>query len=508
MLSYCAKAPTAKKICTTPREVLAGIMRISPRAVLDSIHRLEKLGLVKVTRSKKNPRLPCYIVNDKPSASLCPDGLRGNKWSSALEYIADAGGVKNLQRRRAKNPRKKDPKRVGAPESQKDENTPELQDAPADDSTDDPADDSGPQPIENTGSTEQLGGITLPSQEEVHFPEDPSPEEVHFPNEEVHFLEEEVHFPEGGSTLHPVRDVQIKSLLRRPNGLSHQGDCRPLVPLHSCAQTAVIETEQPRVIGVPISDIKNNPEEDEVPETPEQIAAREAQTKAKKVGSHDAKIGVPGSGSGYDPDPAETKRPRGAGRPPRRSFGPQGQRSTGEVVDDMTPDPKTVSEVSGGPWGLCSHFRKVMRGKYPDAELISPDGRYLKWAKLLLKEHTTKQLYEMIQLLVLDYENFKSARIFLKYGGSPYPSFEQLYSNASSLVSYIGVGVVKLPSVRISPYAEDYKRRHEKADDGKTDDNKPVDNKPVDSCQSEISGEQPVDCPEAQALRDYYRKHG
>lgn len=223
-----------------------------------------------------------------------------------------------------------------------------------------------------------------------------------------------------------------------------------------------------------------------MPESKEQIEARKARSKEKRKGARADGVNAPKSkASGAVETPAKTKRKRGAGKAPKSSRKTEGQRSTEEWVDDMTPEPEAVSVVPDSPWGIYSHFGKVVRKKFPDAQLSKHNGKYLKWGKLLLQKFSTSQIYEMIEVLVLDYENLSSAKIFFKYSGTPTPTYDQLFSNADTLVTYIGSGIICPPAARYSAYAEDYNKRHSKVtdDSGKTTD--------------------PV-----QALRDQYKQDG
>jgi len=143
---------------------------------------------------------------------------------------------------------------------------------------------------------------------------------------------------------------------------------------------------------------------------------------------------------------------------------------------------KAVSEASRSkgkltPMGLYTTFRDAVQEKYPKAILArQTDGRYLKWGKSLIRIYSEEVLNEMIKVLVLDYENIDRApKVFLKFSGTPHPTFEQFHANAPLLEGLVGVGVIAPPSVRHSPYADDYAKRHRKqpvdgADDSDDDD--------------------------------------
>ena len=162
--------------------------------------------------------------------------------------------------------------------------------------------------------------------------------------------------------------------------------------------------------------------------------------------------------------PAKTSRFRGAGAPLRRK-----KDGTQEVVEDiLTSDPDFVTEVPESPWGLYGHFCRVVRKHYPGAVLPSPSssGKYLKWAKQLLGTYTREQIYEMIQVFVVDFKNLGKTKVFFKYSGTPTPTFDAFYTNHAMWVSYIGKGVIAIPAVRYSAYAEGYERRQRNRNGG------------------------------------------
>lgn len=181
---------------------------------------------------------------------------------------------------------------------------------------------------------------------------------------------------------------------------------------------------------------------------------------------------------------AKKANQRGAGAAPTGPGSRSEQRSTEDHIDAFTSSPQDVSAVPGSPWGLYTHFKKVVCQKYPKAHLSGHNKKLLAWGKWLHQNFNPIELYEMIQVLVLDYESFKIAKVFMKFGGTPHPTFEQYFSNASILASFIGVGVISPPAVRRSPYADDYAKRHGKtASDSGVED--PVD--PIKALRDKVN---------------------
>jgi hypothetical protein len=123
-------------------------------------------------------------------------------------------------------------------------------------------------------------------------------------------------------------------------------------------------------------------------------------------------------------------------------------------AEKLIPDPATVTAVPTMPWGLYTHFSKAVLNRWPDAVLAQHDGAALKWGKELLAKFQPDVLYEMIQVLVLDYEHIDGARVFFKFKGGPTPTFKQLYTNADLIASYAGKGISSNGA-----YVEDYRRR-------------------------------------------------
>jgi hypothetical protein len=152
-------------------------------------------------------------------------------------------------------------------------------------------------------------------------------------------------------------------------------------------------------------------------------------------------------------------------------------------------DEKSSTKLT--PARLYKEFKDIVRSKYPAAILAEhSDGRYLVWGKRLISNYPEEALREMVRVLVLDFENFAKAKIFLKFSGATHPTYEQFQSNAALLAGRVGVGVIAPPSVRFSAYAEDYNRRRDAAagtgsvDDGK--DKATVD--PIQAIRDQVNG--------------------
>lgn len=182
--------------------------------------------------------------------------------------------------------------------------------------------------------------------------------------------------------------------------------------------------------------------------------------------------------------PRASKKRRGAGAPVSKKD------ETKDVVDKhLTHDPDAVSEVPSKPWPLYWHFRDSVRKKFPEARLPDdPNPKYLKWGKDLLKDYSTSDLYEMIRVLVLDYENINASRIFFKFSGTPTPTYEQFFSNRDMLATFIGTGVISPPAVRFSAYADDYNKRHGKTSTSADDQSGRTDVDPLEALRDQVNG--------------------
>jgi hypothetical protein len=261
--------------------------------------------------------------------------------------------------------------------------------------------------------------------------------------------------------LIPVQSKEENSL-RVPYGTTANAVgralARPEGAAHSARSAVAIKTEILDLGAVRQTDIKTT-EELPVPESEEQRIARLGRQSNAQSGQLDF---------GFDPKPnkdggsekLDKKHQRGAGPPPTGPKSRPDQLSTEEHEDSMTNSLEDVTVTPGAPWPLYAFFKKAVLKKYPQAHLGGNDTKYLGWGKRLLKVYTTEQLYEMILVLILDFESFKTAKVFMKNSGTPTPNYDQFYSNAATLVTLIGRGVVSPPAVRRSHYAEDYAKRH------------------------------------------------
>ena len=446
MLSYCTKKRSdAPKVCRLTKKSMAGILRISDRAIYNSLRSLKALGLIDITLKDGDERYPIYAVCTSPPAAICPDELRGSRLNDAISYVTAAGGVKKLQRRNLA-PRKQ-VKETGR--------RPGFTDGFILVEPGVPADAAEPQGPGNVSPTASTSGTGVPQGMEAEF---------HRYGTGVPEVWKPSSIPYGTGVL-PVRDGD-KSSLKSPNGLKNGGDMSHLVlqtPVPGPPPTGARAKTVRRV------DIKNDLEDDPAVAKPtkEELEAERFRQKGLRGGERpqltDLKI-PEGKGKSHDDDDVPPKRPRrGSGAPP------SDKDETQEVLEKhLTADPDSVSEVPNSPWGLYGHFCKVVRKKYPDAKLPMVGkgaGKYLKWGKLLLSSYSTSDLYEMIQVLVLDFENIRASKVFFKYAGTTTPTYEQLYCNAETLVTFIGSGLIAPPAVRVSSYADDYQKRHSKDPD-------------------------------------------
>jgi len=499
MLSYCPKTKTdTPRVCRLTKIALAGILRIAERTVYDSLRNLQKAGLISISYSEVDRRLPVYTFNEDPPI-VCPDLLMTNRRNDAIDYVRNAGGVKGLQRRVFKV--RKAGKRTGRPKGQAG-NIKTPTDPPAEPETSPPASFAGsvlpedsPPPPQVMAVHCRVGGSVLPR------PTDLVAEHCRVGGSVLPGVVA-VHCQLGSSTLPPGTEVIREKGLEIPNGMDPLGDYRrlgerarapALAPAANQAvnhkpQVQAVRRSDITLLASHDSDIKNEPEVAAMARpTDEEMAAERARRKALAPGTRQGLSDVSKTVNQSKGTDAPQKRQRGAGPPP------DGKMSTQEVLNKhLTKDPDTVTEVPSSPWGLYTHFSRVVRKKFPDARLPSAsNGKYLKWGKTMLSNYSTTDLYEMIQVLVLDYENISVSRIFFKFSGTPTPTYEQLFSNGDMLITFIGRGIIAPPSVRFSKYAEDYNRRHGKSAAGPLSDINPSGKSaidPIEALRDRING--------------------
>lgn len=124
------------------------------------------------------------------------------------------------------------------------------------------------------------------------------------------------------------------------------------------------------------------------------------------------------------------------------------------------PDPETVAEVPGNPHGLIKHFIRVLMKHSPEAK-YRPLKKDYSWAKELLKQFNREELYEMIQLIVLDWNNAHHVTsLWPKRSAGEYPNMKYLYFWSQTLVNFIGKGITEGSANRFSPYASDWAERN------------------------------------------------
>ena len=467
MLSYCPKTRTdGVKVCRLTKPVMASILRISERAIYTTLRRLQALELIDITYFENDERKPIYSVMTGPRPDMSPDNLKGTRLATALAYVEDAGGSKNLRRRKLQ-PRMKDEKRTGHPEAFTNGFTleePEV--VPGDDLVDaltEKAETSEPPQLpEKSSPTAPPYGTGVPHPMEAEF---------HSYGSGVPQVWKPSSIPYGTGVPHPVEaefspyKSTEQSTSEIPNGMKSSGDYRHLALPHLSAaglarppagvRTELVDSEFRR-------DIKNDLEDDlTMGMSKEQLAAERARRAAKREGTRETikDVAYPEKGTPKGGEEAEvSKGRRGAGVPP------SGKDSTQNVIErHFTPRPSTVTKVPDSPWGLYAHFCLVVRERYPDVRISAADKRYLMWAKELVDTKNVQDLYEMIDVLVYDYENIRPSGLFLKFAKAvPTPTFEQLYHNVDTLMTLIGVGILAPPSVRYSAYAERFNKRHVK----------------------------------------------
>lgn len=199
-----------------------------------------------------------------------------------------------------------------------------------------------------------------------------------------------------------------------------------------------------------------------MPETPEQKAARlERLRRLKETDGKRPETWVKVDPPSHDrqlPTPKRLRSDMAGDAPPQAPRVERRPRNAPTSPGTLqVPDPDYEEEVPATPDGLIKHFEIVLKRKFPRA-IVRPDSVDFKFAKELLAQFTRAELYEMVQLIVLDWGSIKASKEFFPPGGAE-PRFEQLYKWRKPLCSYIGKGVVA-GTGRSSYYMADYIRRH------------------------------------------------
>ena len=253
--------------------------------------------------------------------------------------------------------------------------------------------------------------------------------------------------------------VKTESSLERPNGLIPTGHSRDLgyrnpSPDENLLASRREEYRVRRAAPNETEDIMAKPSK-------EQLEAERARLREQQKGSRD---------NVTDLRTAETRPAKVAQRAVSKSI----EHSSGKLT----------------PGKLYTRFRDAVQAKYPGAILARhTDGRYMAWGKSLIANFSEDHLNEMIHLIVLDYENITSSRIFFKFSGTSHPTYEQFQGNIDLLSGNIGIGIIALPSVRYSPYADDYaKRKAGTAAESSSEDPGKTTVDPIQAIRDQVNG--------------------
>lgn len=436
MLSYCAKTGPVRTT-NINRPALAGLMKMSIRGTTKVLQRLIALKLIVDDRS--DPRHPVFTINVSPPNDFCPPDLQGRKWGTVIDHVNDGGGIRTNQTRKL-NVSRRVVRRTGRPINSTDD---------SDDVVDlEPRTPVHGSPIENLA---EIGGPTV-------NPSSGHPEpQFMVPRTPVHGDPEL-----GFSPMYIKRDEE-----RELSKDSHESSA--LVPFKTYAATAR-KAKTPRAgnpphgaasplsataiaVGVDhdLDAVSEDAMENRMPPTPEQVEEERARrAKSKKRDAPRPNIG----------DASNTDSEEFQDKPSRRSKKPAKATEAEKVVEDLIADPDTVQEVPDDPRSLYLHFWKAVLKRWPNAALSRhPDKVAVGWCKTLLESYSRSQIYEMIRVLLLDYDNINRSKIWLAHKGTPIPTFRLLFANRETLSTFVGTGVTEPPGIMSSPYAADYAAR-------------------------------------------------
>ncbi len=465
MVSYCRKTKSNEpRICRLTKQCLAGIMKVSERTIFNSTRSLERAGLISIQPVGNDHRYPVYIINETPPI-MSPEELLSNRLLDAKTYVETSGGVKTLQRRPYR-PRQA-VRRTGRPETYTGGFTLET---PADEGethvSDDPRDDGATQLAANVRLPDSSTGSGLPVILGGEPPSTGNPLPVlggvvlatschRTGNQLPVVLATSCH--RTGNPLLPGTDELLEKSLDIPYGMDgprHKSALGVPPRTRGATATATSDQEQMSVRRAAPESVRRAASEKETDVArPSKAQEEERRARLERVRGK----GTPRTGI---KDVVTSRSPVGGSAGGDKGISPD----TSKIYEEATPDPETVDEVPKNPWQVFTHFRRVVLTRFPSAGLAkAPDGKYMKWGSELLKRYDRKQLYEMIQVLVDDYENIERSKMFFKWAGGPHPNYEQFYCNADRLAQLIGVGIISPPSVRYSAYADNYAKRHGKA---------------------------------------------
>ena len=128
------------------------------------------------------------------------------------------------------------------------------------------------------------------------------------------------------------------------------------------------------------------------------------------------------------------------------------------MLEEAKDAPDAASKFPATGLGAYALFVSAVRSRWPHARLARPTPETQKKCAALLQEFGQEILYEMILVLVHDYELFQPAGVWLAYGGTPYPTLSQLRKNRETLARLAYKGV-QSRGVRYSRYAAHLDRR-------------------------------------------------
>ena len=112
------------------------------------------------------------------------------------------------------------------------------------------------------------------------------------------------------------------------------------------------------------------------------------------------------------------------------------------------------------PFKLYAFLARIVRDKFEGHTLLRPGRKELGICANLIKRYSPEELFEMIQLMVLDWDNIRYGNVFMRYKTKDSrPTLLFLASNAEILHSHIGRGITAGGGHRFSAYEASYKAR-------------------------------------------------
>jgi len=493
--------------CNVPKRVLQLSMQMSRSSLNRSLQRLQDLGLLRVTYDTKN--MPTYLVLEPPP-NICPPELMTGSWKDAL-CLFDA-----LKRRKKSTQRANYICDIDE-SSQHDYCDPDS-DCPPEWLAPDEEDDysgfphnitqcgefSDPHPLVNSPPS---AGASTPHPLVRH----PHPPVDVIKSTEEDYKEDD-YTPNGVREFADANSTRSAHLVGRGFAALRAAEAEAKNARAKNARGVVRAKKQEReekpqeTTGVkkekrgqkaPTGEIirissfvqrdrhRNGTPSDrrpakgidgrvEVPETPEQIADRLKRSRSARTGTGtdgqrldvSASSETKGERSAFEQtkevssELSRQKSEMSGGGPRRQSAAESYAERSKKLEAAMEAAINVVDAAPQEPWRFYGFLSYQVAAKFPGVRLTRPGQKELRMCSDLITRYSPEELFEMVRIMVLDWDNICHGPIFMAYKiKSGHPNLLFLCANAMILHSHIGRGVASGGGRRYSEYASDYTQR-------------------------------------------------